>query len=396
MRTTWTRAALIVLCVAFHAPIGRGAATQPTTRPAPIDQVVNFPPINLKTKGLMPEEAFKLLSQATGIRISPAQQISSPGVGVSKKIDLWGDRPYSKIDFDLESVSLLQAVERLSTQADVHAWGEDNWMGIRPGPAGYNTRTSHYFSKNPVFTAEAEPGLSGKDNQEIPPENWPALWPAVMTDCRVGVLVDFHLDPRIKICATRPPVIEAALDGAGGDMEMQPFRTGVSRTLGQWVSFMAATRKHLSTLSVLRGYAIVTVVTKSREIELPMQSGAKVVDGHWTIEVLSIKRGSGAQAGPFTTVSLSVEPNDKSAPPVPEYLHQLVELRDANGAPLLRAFSSDDLPRSTPTNGVIASPAFWWDLQDETRVTPAKLVFILPLETKEAALPFDFKDIQMP
>jgi hypothetical protein len=40
MRTTWTRAAFIVLCVAFHAPIGRGATTQPADLPPTIDKVV--------------------------------------------------------------------------------------------------------------------------------------------------------------------------------------------------------------------------------------------------------------------------------------------------------------------------------------------------------------------
>jgi len=41
MRTTWTRAALIVLCVAFHAPTGRGLKRGGSSKTAPANETIS-------------------------------------------------------------------------------------------------------------------------------------------------------------------------------------------------------------------------------------------------------------------------------------------------------------------------------------------------------------------
>src|SRR5580700_4551234 len=106
---------LVALTLNIQAIIVLGADTRPSTRPAPIDQVVSIPPISLKTKGVMPVDAFKMLEQATGIKFVPAQRISRGGsFGDSSPINLWADRIYPKIDFDLDSVSFWQAMDRLT------------------------------------------------------------------------------------------------------------------------------------------------------------------------------------------------------------------------------------------------------------------------------------------
>lgn len=332
-------------------------ATQPTTRPAPIDQVVNFPPINLKTKGLMPEEAFKLLSQATGIRISPAQQISSPGVGVSKKIDLWGDRPYSKIDFDLESVSFWQAVDRLAAQAKLQVEDDDGWMRLYPDSG----TAMGWADANPVFHFRSDDELF-----------------------RVRLTVE--LDPRVRICAVSPPVLEAADPDVPAhaltDCQLTP--TGMSSEIG------IDRRQQLTSL---RGYVPVTVVTKSKEVELPLTVGAKVVAGPWTVQVVGFRK-IGGNIGMTTRIDVSVEPNDKTSRAVPANLDSVVQLCDPFGVPL--SLKQPPGPPMTAAGGIRQQFTYWDDYPDQTVALPWKIVITAPVESKDAILPFEFKDVGVP
>ena len=76
-------------------------------------------------------------------------------------------------------------------------------------------------------------------------------------------------------------------------------------------------------------------------------------------------------------------------------LQALVQLRDASDAPLARDFR---VPKShaTPTGGLREEFGFWWGRYDQNPATPAKLVVAVPLELKEAALLFEFKDVKLP
>ena len=173
---------LTVLCIVCLAATCAAATTEPATRPASIEEVVHFPTISLKTKGLMPADAFSLLAQATGVQIAPAQEISQGADGAARKIDLWHDSLYSKIEFDVESANFWQAMDRLTDQAHLTADGADGSLTLSPDFAGRDSSLDS-ISDTPLCRARAtlQPAIH--------PEARSNNQPPAATDRRAGMSI---------------------------------------------------------------------------------------------------------------------------------------------------------------------------------------------------------------
>ena len=155
----WVMASL----VAVVAAVGNVAAG---ALPA-IEEVVSLPSITLKTKGKMPQEAFRMLGEATGMKIVAAPNVIEtkpapprPGAYTTgrRTIDLWSFQKYEPVGFDLEKVSFWDAMGKLTESAHVSAGGSGRWMELRPANsariAGYTQYTG--FSSEMLL----EPGTA--------------------------------------------------------------------------------------------------------------------------------------------------------------------------------------------------------------------------------------------
>jgi hypothetical protein len=361
------------------------ATTEPATRPASIEEVVHFPTISLKTKGLMPADAFSLLAQATGVQIAPAQEISQGADGAARKIDLWHDSLYSKIEFDVESANFWQAMDRLTDQAHLTADGADGSLTLSPDFAGRDSSLDS-ISDTPLCRARAtlQPAIH--------PEARSNNQPPAATDRRAGMSIIFQLDPRVRISAALPPVVETARDQNDREVQIVVPTAPVIMPGGATVLVAIDVAQKAWRLSTLRGYLPVTLAA-SRVLELPMGLGTKVIAGPWTVELVDIQTQLTGGNPPMgaeldTEIDVGIEPNDSTSPPVPTNLSGLVRVCDASGAALTLRRTNYG-PRTTITGGTRQRFSF-------SRAQPAKILIDIPQESKKVAVPFGFKDVQLP
>jgi hypothetical protein len=198
----------------------------------------------------------------------------------------------------------------------------------------------------------------------------------------------------VRIWAASRPVIETSRDQANRDAPILALVDPVVTLDQSKISAPVVAEAGSPHLATVRGYLHVTLVVTSRDLEMPLRVGAKVVAGPWTVELIDIEASGGGNFARRTDLFLGIEPHDKTSPPVPTDLESMIRLCDMGGLPLARQGVSEQ--SATATGGVRQDLGFSWLHGDQNDAKPARILITAPLETKEAILPFEFKDIQMP
>jgi hypothetical protein len=91
---------------------------------------------------------------------------------------------------------------------------------------------------------------------------------------------------------------------------------------------------------------------------------------------------------------IGIERTDpKSKDPMPTDLGPIVQLQSSDGTSLKKNGITD--PRATVSGG-FRQRLTYQSSQQYTTFAPAKLVISLPSDATQAALPFEFKDVELP
>ena len=383
-----------------------GTGTAARGAPPAIEKVVSLPAITLKTKGKMPEEAFRMLGEATGVKIvaAPRVVVEKPDpsrgpnsyLGGQRSIDLWSFQKYEPVELDLEGESFWGAMGKLTEAAHVSAGGSGQWVELRPanspGMAGYTEYTG--WSSEMMLA----PGTAvyAKD--------------AGLYRARVVMdqdpFIQFDVDPRIRLAGWSVPVLLEARDGTGKALASMALTEGsglIRGTVGvgnpTWqLGFhgvgldASGTAVPLQEVVMWRGYLPVEVATKCVPIKLACEVGSHADAGGWTFRVTETKRvaltgGRGGGATPGFRIQVEAKAEGEPSLPVPKNLARFVraEPLPPEGSPETCSVAGGY--GETARDRLIT-------LEFSAKYFPERITIDVPVEVKAAALGFEFKDMK--
>ena len=376
------------------ASVGNGrdnGVVVPVASAPVLDKVVSFAPLSLKTKGKSPEEAFKMLGEAVGVKVVAGKDRRLSG-GVNRTV--W-EKQYPPVDFDLEQVNFWEAALRLGERALVIPSFDGYTLTV--GAMGYN----HYTAVQTYETTAMHVGLHA------------GLPAGGSRDTNSSVLtMEFLLDPRLAVYSVGQLEIQSADDVAGQHMNVRPSAAVWPGSGGVMVLYLGPAHGNNSisdqmqvitdrtpvTMAVFRGNLPAVVATASKRVEWAIVNG-EVADqtprrvGDWTITALSSHEiqmwsmGSGPER-PDREFTLKVERMSDKAPPFPEHKRAIVHFEGSPGS------SMAGVMEPTVKDPKMQEWAIRLVTQERGNSDPVKKVIVdVPVEVKEVVLPFEFKNV---
>ena len=384
---------------------GAGTAAQ-AALPA-IEKVVSLPAITLKTKGKMPQEAFRMLGEATGVKIVAAPSVieekPNPAAGPNsysggqRSIDLWSFQKYEPVGLDLAGESFWGAMGKLTEAAHVSAGGSGQWVELRPA----NSPRMAGFTEYTAWSSEMmlAPGTPVYVNDG-------GLYRARVVMEERDPFIQFDLDPRIRLAGWSVPVLLEARDGKGKALASMALTEGSGLIRGTegvrnptWqLAFHgvglddSGAAVSLAEVAAWRGYLPAEVATKLEPIKLACEVGAHAQAGGWTFRVTETTRvaltgGRTGYAPPGFRMQVEVKAEGEPSLPVPKNLARFVR---AEPLP----------PEGSPETCSVAGGYGGTDrdrlitLEFSAKYFPERITIDVPVEVKAAALGFEFKDMK--
>jgi hypothetical protein len=386
---------------------GTGTAAQ--AAPPAIEKVVSLPAITLKTKGKMPEEAFKMLGEATGIKIVAARNVvESQPVGTSgrgttyrqgrRSIDLWSFQKYEPVGLDLEGESFWGAMGKLTEAAHVSAGGSGQWVELRPANSPGVAGSTEYRAQSTEMMLPPGTAVYVKDA---------GLYQARVVMLERNPFIQFDVDPRIRLTGWSVPVLLEARDGKGKALASLELTEGygvIGGTKGvgnpTWQLafhgmglYGSGEAVPLAEVAAWRGYLPVEVATKFEPIKLACEVGAHAQAGGWTFRVTQTQRVAvaGGPSGPAPTksrmqVQVEVKAEGEPSLPVPKDLARFVR------AEPLPPEGRPETCVSLGYGGTERDRLITLEFPEE--YFPKQVTIDVPVEVKAAALAFEFKDMK--
>lgn len=370
-----TLSAAVLLSIASFAiaqapaPTTAPVATQP---PAP-------KPITLHLEATSPEEAFAELSSQSGIQIRPIQ----PG--------LWAKA--DPVEISVDNGKFWPVFLDMCDQANVR---------FNLNFSGTDRKTVHLFPANQGIPSlkkyphsEAAGSFlvltSGYRNYSINYNN------PVQSPAGLGLQAALLLDPTIQSGGARI-IVSEALDENGKSLaaqQSQGYLQGNDPGPIQHAHIPLAYPENAGRkLASLRCELVIKTITQSQTLSIDSPADAQpqtLALSSMTAEIRSTKL-----AGSAIEVEAAIQ---LKAPTRGEEfqgifgLFYAVQLIDASGNSYLL---QEMMPRPTSPTLITARLRFGSRVYGNPVNKPAKLTWTLPTETREARLPFEFKDIPLP
>jgi hypothetical protein len=364
---------------------GANPATQPSTQPAAAAEAVEslgpVTRITLKLDNAKPADAFAELSKQAGFELRPSPK------------NLWEGREWATVTLDLKDVSFWQAVRELCDKVGVsiqrqglerdmiilqgggRIWGQA--PAFEAGPFMIVART---LNRTHVVDLNAKAGDT--------------------RTCTVGMII--YSEPKLRVLRiSSQPEIEVAVDENGRSLvAIQPpvVAKGVLAYANTWTWSVSALLHPPAdagqSISLLKGSVRALVQTRADTVEVDKidttRTVVKTASGH----KLTVK--DFRKTGTSYSLSLNVTRDPSTGSAWKEAnLSNMFRLVDSEGHALTR--------RSYGSGGTLADSV---DLQlsfaqedwngNAAAGEPAKLIWEVPAETKEVAVPFEFRDLPLP
>ena len=192
---------------------------------------------------------------------------------------------YANVDFDLESVSFWQGMDRLMEHSLLDlGYGGDGWFGLGPDAAA----RASVARRTPAATPVARPSTVPLPRDLLGPTTGPSIRELV-------ALGSHYRSSSTSIHRTNlqcsPIVIDKAQGDQGSNVEVRPDHPAYESRYPWQVHvfvYVGVTRPPPATehLTIFRGHLPVTVVTKTQSVELPLKNGAKAMAGPWEFELI--------------------------------------------------------------------------------------------------------------
>jgi hypothetical protein len=392
--------------LAAAADVG-GTGTAARGAPPAIEKVVSLPAITLQTKGKTPEEASRMLGEATGVKIVAAPNViqtkPDPARGPNtyssgrRSIDLWTFQKYEPVELDLEGESFWGAMGKLTEAAHVSAGGSGQWVELRPANSARVAGYTEYTGWSGEMMLAPGTAVYAKDA---------GLYRARVVMEERDPFIQFDVDPRIRLAGWSVPVLLEARDGKGKALASMELTEGSGLIRGAvgvgnptWqLGFhgvgldASGTAVPLQEVVMWRGYLPVEVATKCVPIKLACEVGSHADAGGWTFRVTQAEqvRVTGGRAGgapPGFRMQVEVKAEGEPALPVPKNLARFVRAE-----PLPPEGSPETCSVAGGYGGTHRDRLI--TLEFSEKYFPERITIDVPVEVKAAALGFELKDMK--
>jgi hypothetical protein len=367
------RSLLILIGLSVAAPALAAPTTAPATRPVAIDAKK----ISIQLKDVHPKAVFADLANQVGANFRPYPA------------GLWEGKEWPAVSIDLQNVSFWQALREISARTGCYIQRgavERNFQVVSEVGAGrlwtsYPTSESGPF----LFSLQSLDRLHRSDMV------------AGETTRQVNVRMILYTEPTLRVLkVAQQTQVSEAVDELGNKLMPAP-NPGAQATGGRWGWWLTgriALPEHVGErIAKMRGYARLTVQTRSEMVEVPEITAAENVDRTVAGHKLVVKNVR--VRGETYTVSMTITRDPKKPGGWGEInLSSTFRMVDANGVPLSpRNYGGGtNLGDHTELNLMFGRD----DFNGEGAGAAAKLIWEVPTETAEVEAPFEFGDVPLP
>lgn len=364
----------VALCIA-----NPGATSRPTT--APSVDILEASYITLHLKDVAPKAAFaELARQAhTQIRTNPRA--------------LWETREWPPITIDLDHVSFWSAMKTLCeiTRLSPQRVGLEREIALNASPGGHMALNYPSVEHGPFLITAQRISRNCTIDLATPAQS--------SRSCTVQLAV--YSEPKVRIVKSYFNArVTHAVDDCGNHL-IPPFFSLLDerpQLAGPCILNLSASltppAKPGNAISILKGYARLLVPARSESIEIVNILNARNVTRQLAGHKLLIKEVR--KAGETYTFAVTVS-RDPAQPPIWNDLNLATtfSVLDSAGQPLShRNYVNITNPQA---DHIDFNLLFACDASATQPIgDPVKLIWELPLDIKEIAVPFEFKDLVLP
>jgi hypothetical protein len=368
-----------MLNLAASCLAGSGATSRPTT--APDVEILKATLITLHLKDVAPKAAFaELARQAhTQIRTNPRA--------------LWDTREWPPITIDLERVSFWTAMKQLceQTRLSPQRVGMEREIALTPVPGGRLALNYPGFEHGPFLITAQRISRNCTADLVAPTQS--------SRTCMVQLAV--YAEPKVRVVKSYfNAQITQAVDDCGNHL-MPPFFSLLDEHPQQASicilnigASLTPPAKPGKTISILKGNARLLVQVRSDSVEIADILKARNVTRQLAGHKLLVKEVR--KAGETYTFVVTVS-RDPGQPPIWNDINLATtfSVLDASGQPLSRRnYVNVTNPQADHLDFNLLFAREDW--AGPAVGEPAKLVWELPLDIKEIAVPFEFRDLVLP
>jgi hypothetical protein len=210
------------------------------------------------------------------------------------------------------------------------------------------------------------------------------------------------IEPKVKVVdRDRQATLEEATDDLGQslippapvDQQHWSPREGGEGAFNVGISLVRQSRAG-SKLSRLRGSLRVQVETRSQKVEIDKllsAAGTTATLGHWTLHVVDVKLIGHRSCTLQCEATTAVDPGDG----FPQFDYNSIAVVDASGKHVQGGMNSSTGHLGPDGARMKWSTTYSWG-DDGGTGQPVKLVWEMPVETRQVDIPFDFADLPLP
>jgi hypothetical protein len=367
------RSLLLLLTLSIAAPAMAAPATMPTTRPIALEPGK----ISIHLTNAHPRDVFLKLANQAGANFRP-----SPA-------GLWEGKEWPPVSIDLQDVSFWKALQEISAKTGLYIQRgavERSFFVVSEVGAG-KLWTTYPVSENGPFLFALQ-SLDRLHRSDLITGE---------TTRQVNVRLIFFTEPKLRVLKVAQQAnVSDAVDELGNKLSPapNPGAQAMGGPWGWWLTARIALPENVGErIARLRGFAKLTVQTRSEVIEIPDISTAENVERTVAGHKLVVKKvGS---RGETYTVTMTITRDPKKPGGWGDInLSSTFRLVDANGVSLSRRNygGGANLGDYTELNLMFGRD----DWNGEGAGAPAKLIWEVPTETSEVEAPFEFVDVPLP
>jgi hypothetical protein len=367
------RSLLPLLGLAFTVPAMAAPTTLPTSRPVALEAGK----ISIHLNAVHPKAVITELGNQAGATFRP-----SPA-------GLWEGKEWPAVSIDLQDVSFWQAVREISQKTGLYIQRgavERNFFVLTEPGAG-KLWTTYPTSENGPFLFNLQ-SLDRVDHSDLLTGE---------TTRQVNVRMILFTEPKLRVLKVGSQVeVSEAVDEMGAKLTAapNPSAQAMGGTWGWWLTGRILLPEHVGErIAKLRGFARLTVQTRSEMVEVPEITTAENVERTVAGHKLVVKNVRAR--GETYTVSMTITRDPKKRGGWGDInLSSTFRLVDANGAPLSRRNygGGTNLGDFSELNLMFGRD----DWNGEGAGAPAKLIWEVPTEMSEVEAPFEFVDVPLP
>jgi hypothetical protein len=336
--------------------------------------------ITLQMKGASPKEVFAEISRQASSELRP-----SP-------VNLWESKPWPKVDLDIERQPFWNAIQEVCGKFGV---APQNNMAMEM-VLGDRTAGPRLWGEAPYVISGPFLVVCGYINRSHSVDLNQAK--NVRRSCSVQFMI--YPEPKMRVLqGTHAARIEEAVDEQGNSLAMPGMAPDMGFNTNTWPWNMSASlMPQVNTgqrIARLRGSGRFLIQTRSETAEITEVLSArditKTVAGK-RFKLKEIRRQGNQYVAMITLYRAGWQPQEWNYMMYPQ---QTFRMLDARGIPLMRLGNGTSGGGADQMDIDIQFQRQNWN-GTENAGEPVKLVWEVPVQTKEVTVPFEFKDLPLP